>query len=401
MRAGFVKELVALGLGLLISIALAEGALRVYSAINSRFPVRAADPMAVEIEPHGSFGFRQRPNATFHYVNGTAASTNSMGYRGPIVPLQPAPGTTRIILFGGSASYGWGVPDDQTIDTHMRAVLSERYPSGHFEVINLAFDAYDSYQDLERLRSDGLGMHPSIVILNTGLNDVRNAWYPDLKDPDPRTLIWEAVLQRLRAEQANGGPTVWTRIKHYSLLARLPGYLREMVNQRREAQARARKPAATNTNSSIGASGQPPYPDAADYFERNVRRAVDLSTKAGASVLLSMPPSSIRSYPPDTTSQQGYWIYNARTTADYRDELSRRLVAIAADKQKAGRAVCFVAPVVPTPLFIDDAHLTGAGNRAVAESFIRAIAPFLTSGTLSDSASHTDARLPTKSKSGR
>ena len=57
----------------------------------------------------------------------------------------------------------------------MRDLLRTEYPGIRFDVVNLALDGYDSYQLLERLKSDGLGLSPDLVIVNSGINDVRNA----------------------------------------------------------------------------------------------------------------------------------------------------------------------------------------------------------------------------------
>ena len=338
--------------------------------------------MAAQIEPEGRLGYRQRPNAVLHYFNGTTASSNALAYRGPEVSIARPPGTVRIILLGGSTTHGYGVNDDQTIDAYMRTLLPEHYPGRRFEVVNLALDGYDSYQILERLQSDGLPLQPSIVILNTGINDVRNAWFPNLREADPRTLIWGDVVNRMLADQARGGPTVWTRVKHYLYIARVPGYIRDQLRRRRELQERQARPATagsagTRAAATAGGTSGAPYPDAAEFFEQHVRRAVALSLQSGASVLLSTPPSSLASYAPTATSEQTYWVWNAKTTQAYRDELARRLRLIEADELRQRHAVRYAAPAVALPLFLDDCHLKPDGNRSVAATFVDAIAPLL------------------------
>jgi lysophospholipase L1-like esterase len=343
--------------------------------------MREFDPMAVQIEPHGDLGYRQSPNSHYHYVNGTTASSNAAGYRGPVVAETPPRGTIRVLLLGGSTSHGWGVPDSVTIDAHMRRLLHQRFPNRQFEVVNLGFDGYDSFQDLERLKSDGLRLHPALVIVNSGINDVRNAWYANLKDRDPRTLIWETVLRRLRAEQARGGPTIATRLKHASYVIRAPGYIREQLRRRADDQRRASavtaKPAAAQPAATPKPDGGPPYPNAADYFEKNIKEITAASLKAGAAVLLSTPASALQWYAPNATSQQTYWVIDAKTTQAYRDELSRRMQLLAAAERAAGHAVGYVAPSVPKNNFLDDCHLTSEGNRVVGEQFIDAMLPLI------------------------
>lgn len=349
---------------LFVSALLAEGVLRIYAHSSDSWVAHQlrADPFAVLVEAHGDLGYRQKADRTFHYENGTTATSNSMGFRGPEVAIPKAPGTVRVLLFGGSTTHGWGVDDAETIDRHMSEMLRNRHPGRTFEVINLAFDGYDAYQILERLRSDGLRLEPDFIIVNTGVNDVRNARFPDLKDRDPRTILWLSEITRSREEQRRGGPTLWTRTKHYLYLARLP------------ATARAARSQPDSTERVIG-----PYPDALDYFETNLTRIIAAASKASAVVLLSTEPSSLTTrYQPDDTSPISYWIRDAATTQAYRDSLDARLHGVASRASSGGYRVARVPYLELEPgLFLDDAHLNGEGNRRMAEAFVAAIEPFL------------------------
>ncbi len=386
MKRSTVFAIAGIGIALVVGAGLAEGTVRLLAAVDKPLGdgLRGFDPMGVQIEPSGTLGYRQRPNGALHYANGTTATSNSLGYRGPVVSLDRPTGTIRVLLFGGSTSHGYAVNDDQTIDAYMRSILAAKYPGRHFEVVNLALDGYDSYQDLQRLIADGLRLQPSVVILNTGINDVRDAWYPNLREADPRTLIWGDVVNRLLAERARGGPTIWTRAKHYLYTARVPGYIREQRQRKAEIAAHHSAPGLPSESiasaAPVGADSakpRPPYPDAANFFERHVREATRLSLNQGAAVLLSTPPSALPTYPPDATSSQGYWVWNAAVTQRYRDTLSARLKLIAADEHRAGHAVGYIAPAVAKPQFLDDCHLKPDGNRAVAEAFADALGPLL------------------------
>jgi len=172
----------------------------------------------------------------------------------------------RTILLGGSTTHGFGVANDQTIDTHMREILAERFPGIRSEVVNLALGGYDSYQVFERMRSDGVGLAPDVVIVNSGINDVRNAQFSDLRIPDPRTLIWEGNMQRMREEAERGGPTLWARVLHHSYAARLPGlYLENLTRKETIATARRIGPIEVDH----GETGCK-TPDAASYINKTV-----------------------------------------------------------------------------------------------------------------------------------
>ena len=183
-RAVHIVVLTA-GLAIGVGAVLTEAGLRMYAHVNESFGhvYRGFDPLYSQVEPHGTIGYRQKPNSTFRYRNGTTATSNAMGFRGPIVLIPKPPGIFRIVLLGGSATHGWAVEDDETIDAYMRKLLSKRHQGATFDVVNLAFDGYDSYQLVERLRTDGLQLDPDLIIVNSRINDVRNA-HPHCKD-DP------------------------------------------------------------------------------------------------------------------------------------------------------------------------------------------------------------------------
>lgn len=312
------------------------------------------DPLRMKIEPYGELGYRQRPNTAFEYVNGTVAHANAMGFRGDTVTVPKPSGRLRVVLLGGSTTHGWGVADDETIDTYLRTVLQERFPNRAVDVVNLAFDAYDAYQVYERLVGDGIPLQPDVIIVNTGINDVRNAKIPNLVDRDPRTLIWEAPLAQLRSEQSSGGPSVWTRLKHYSYTLRLPGFLSSQNHRRVEARA-ARKRA--------------PNPEAIDRFIANVARIDSVASAHGIPILYSSPPSALGWYDPRTMYRVSYWLSDAAETQAYRDSMACRLAMFAEDRAARGASVIYVKHQLDSTMFLDDVHLNPSGNYAMARDF--------------------------------
>jgi lysophospholipase L1-like esterase len=359
------RHVVLLGVGLLIGALCSELLARGYARLGGEMGRSLADrdPMAVLYEPYGTYGYRQKPNRFQRFENGTRSNWNELGYRGPVVERAIPAGTFRVVLLGESTTEGWGVDDHETIDAHMRELLRERYPGVRSEVVNLALGGYDSYQIYERMKGDGVNFSPDVVIINSGVNDVRNAQFSDLANPDPRTLIWEENMRRMREEAAQGGPGLWTRVLHYSYAARLPGFYRENLNFK-AVTARTRE--------------LTPHPDAVDYFEMNIRRTAELVSGVHADLILSTPPSSLRTrYAPSDFSERGYWVVDAATTQDYRDLLAARLAKIASDLTERGRPVAHVAAQLPPEDLIDDCHLTSSGNRAVARAFVAALVPHI------------------------
>ena len=63
-------------------------------------------------------------------------STNRLGFRGPEFPIRPTPGVKRILVFGNSFTYGWGVDFE---DTWPRLLERELNGAGlHVEIANVA-----------------------------------------------------------------------------------------------------------------------------------------------------------------------------------------------------------------------------------------------------------------------
>jgi lysophospholipase L1-like esterase len=350
---------------LVIGLLFAEGLVRLYSLVGGDVGQALAErnPLAVRISPHGDYGYRQRANYFKPYPNGTRANWNSMAYRGPEVDLVKQDGIYRIVLLGGSTTHGYGVDDHMTIDAHMRSILAERHPGREFEVVSLSMAGYDSYQLFERMRTDGVRFAPDLVIINSGINDVRNSPFRDIKPADPRTLMWQPVLERLRKEARNGGPSLWSRLRHYSYLARLPGFIKSRMSIRPRVEAIRRAV---------------PHPDAIEYFAVNISETAELARSIGADMILSTPASSLSTkYHPDDVSNSGYWVVNASTTESYRELLAERLRMIAAEFGSDGRSVPYLSHDLPADLFLDDCHLTGQGNRALAHAFVGALEPLL------------------------
>jgi lysophospholipase L1-like esterase len=350
---------------LLVAALLAEGALRVLAAAGNPLArrVAAVDPDAVKVEPHGRYGYRQRPGAVLVYANGTRATANRQAFRGPGVAVPKPPGTYRIVLLGESSTHGWAVGDDQTIDAYLRARLSAERPDLRVEVVNLAYDGYDAYQMWQRLVDDGVPLQPDLVLANAGVNDVRNARLPGLAgDPDPRTLIWEGEMRRQRRERARGGRTAWDRLKHLSLLARLPGVVEDRLAAGREARQ-------DGAAASLAA--------AADNFARNLERVADVARALRVPLLLATPPSALLLPDAPPMDRRSYWIGDAATTQRCRDTLAARLRGLAGRLAAAGQPALYLAPALPGRMFQDDVHPTAEGNRALADAFAAAIAPRL------------------------
>jgi tetratricopeptide (TPR) repeat protein len=87
-----------------------------------------------------------------------------------VMPEVKGPGVTRIFVFGESAAYGDPQPA-YSLSRILQTLLTERYPTNHFEVINTAMTAINSHVILPIAR-DCARQHGDIWVIYMGNNEV-------------------------------------------------------------------------------------------------------------------------------------------------------------------------------------------------------------------------------------
>lgn len=86
----------------------------------------------------------------------------------------PSPDAVNVFVFGGSTTFGYGVPDNETLPSHLQNILRQRVPKV-VNVYNFGRGFYFSSQ--ERVLFEQLllaGHKPDIAIFVDGLNDFFN-----------------------------------------------------------------------------------------------------------------------------------------------------------------------------------------------------------------------------------
>ena len=87
-------------------------------------------------------------------------------------PWPPDPRAANVFVFGGSTTFGMGLPDDQTVPSHLQDVLAGRRPGVAVHVYNFGAGYYFSTQ--ERVQFEQLllaGVEPDVAVFVDGLND--------------------------------------------------------------------------------------------------------------------------------------------------------------------------------------------------------------------------------------
>lgn len=95
---------------------------------------------------------------------------------GELYPLEKAPGTLRIVCFGGSTTY------DSVNDKHypllLQTELREKLGRDNIEVINLGYPGYATPHALILLALDVISWKPDLAILSENVNDLSVGWFP-------------------------------------------------------------------------------------------------------------------------------------------------------------------------------------------------------------------------------
>ena len=141
--------------------------------------------------------FREKPVAG-KYFNVDPAGFRRSRNQGP---WPPEARFFNVFVFGGSTTFGIGVPDDQTIASHLQAAFPRADDQREVRVYNFGRGAY--YSSQERALFDRLvvaGTTPDLAIFIDGLNDF---FFVDARD---RPALTEG-LEKLVDRREEGGPS--------------------------------------------------------------------------------------------------------------------------------------------------------------------------------------------------
>src|SRR5262245_56768948 len=164
-----------------VLLAGAEGTARTIGYLRTgAWPVtRASALYAVARErarlyrPHPYLAAAPR-EGTVSSVGGRTVSFDSLGYRSPERPLAKPPGTVRVLCAGGSTTFDLLAPDD---DSTWPALLEHRLRGlgPTTEGWNAGFPGWTSLENLIALALRDIDIHPDVVLLFQGINDLQPA----------------------------------------------------------------------------------------------------------------------------------------------------------------------------------------------------------------------------------
>ena len=110
-----------------------------------------------------------------------------------------AQGTTRILCFGDSFTFGVGAASGEDYPSQLERMLNERAGGKRFSVINRGVGGYNTSQVLSELRTSMDVVKPQMVIVMTGIHNPWNLWgYNEYKKGDTFWARAEKLLYRVR-----------------------------------------------------------------------------------------------------------------------------------------------------------------------------------------------------------
>lgn len=222
-KAAFASVAVLLFLGVIevaaraFSDARPAGRFRQISEIVSFL---SAEESALILEPDAETFWKLRPGVVISeprsiLFQGRVA--NSLGYRNDDFALARPEGTTRIVCFGDSSTFGIGTPRGKTWPAQLEASLNADSdflrsqlpmvsPLTRVEVVNAGVPGYTSYQILRKMRRELERLDPDAVLLTCANNDF---WRWDNRtDAEQATRLagstLQLTLQHSRAVQLAG-----------------------------------------------------------------------------------------------------------------------------------------------------------------------------------------------------
>lgn len=182
-----LKNILALTIGVIISLILAEVILRIYNPIGFR---QQGDKIV--LQPNAKYTFQNNQFAKLDSV--IVHTKNSIGFRGP---EKPADFENRIIIItvGGSTTECYYLSDGRDWSSLLAEKLKPYHPD--IWINNAGLDGHSTFGHSILLKDYIAGIKPDYVTFLVGCNDVgrEDLNEPDAQTPDPQNTGWKSYLK--------------------------------------------------------------------------------------------------------------------------------------------------------------------------------------------------------------
>ncbi|MEQ8733662.1 MAG: SGNH/GDSL hydrolase family protein [Rhodospirillaceae bacterium] len=173
---------------------------------------------------------------------GVEVAINEDGHRdSPVSQMNNT--AAKILMLGDSITFGWGVPQDETVSARLEPMLTQRIGKP-VNVLNTGVGNYNTAMEVAWFERYGLALKPDVVVLNVFINDaeptphVNNVpWWDRFLysrvilfgalDTARRTLFggqdWETYYAELYNEDAAGWRTMQASVRRLAALCQEAG----------------------------------------------------------------------------------------------------------------------------------------------------------------------------------
>lgn len=146
---------------IVVSLALAEGVLRIAAPQETMFPrYVASSEFEIELPPNETIRHRRGRMWQFTYT------TNEIGRRGPYVPVRSAYDVPNLVLLGDSFTFGQGVNDGEEFASVLATLIGDEWT-----VINGAVGGWGLDSQIKWFCRTGMDYRPAAVVLQFTTND--------------------------------------------------------------------------------------------------------------------------------------------------------------------------------------------------------------------------------------
>lgn len=154
------RKIAFISVSLVLAALLIEGALRIAYTVYS--DERTEDWAA--FSPHAGWTLKPNYRGT---IDGVERETDARGFL--TIDTEQISDTIRpkVLFIGDSNTFGWGVRSSSTFVE----ILENLFPG--IDAINLGVPGYTSYQGYQLFATQGISMHPDVVVVSFNFNDRR------------------------------------------------------------------------------------------------------------------------------------------------------------------------------------------------------------------------------------
>ena len=263
-----------------------------------------------------------------------------------------------IWMFGGSTLFGMGVPDMETIPSHLSQQLNAG-GRGCFQVVNLGMEGYLTNQELillmEALKS---GQRPDMVVFYDGVNEAYAAAAPGTPGRPTPHLEFESIKGRM--EGSFSSAVDFLRNSNAVQLARaIMGRLR----RRSESSV----PASTEEAARVAAT--------LDNYQANIRVLRNLARAYNFTVIFFWQPSLASGNKPLTAFEEQFRSELQSSPQANSLAMLKAVNEEAERRSREGGDFIFLGRIfdsVQEPVYIDHLmHLGPRGNQIVAQAIAK------------------------------